>query len=371
MKPGHIAALKDLLRLRAKSLSDQALQSGGSVPPGEAEDLARLGRLLEVAERADPTRRPLWPPVVVFVCTLVLVSLLAFGRTARTEIVLDLQADEIGFQVPSRQILLESISLSHIGISGDTLIDLPDASGNFRRIERVPVNLVAISAGAGSVDLSSMTAPAGTHVSIQYAGANGRFRISQRGDEAAHRISVSGPLEITGPEPASQRVDFRVPRPVRVQGGKHGVDFDLSLTAKNSVRIISNLRVSSLELIRLDEVPGPEGTAIRQRSTLRGGTLYFESLNGRAQMLRAGELMRLQGTEGEIRVAELKPDVIALQFHGWVTGITTGSFENPMPLMPTWLEWLKERKGLYLIWGTALYLFGLVAGFFRWLRIEI
>jgi hypothetical protein len=369
LKSGSIAALRDLVNQRTKALSDQALQSGGRVPPDDAEDLARLGRLLDLAERGVPKRRPLWPPALVFVCTLGLVSMLAFGRTGRTEIVLDLQADEIGFRVPSRQILLESVALSHIGISGDTFVDLPETSGSFRRIERTPVNLVAVS--GGSVELSGMTVGAGTQVSIQYAGAGRQFRISQRGEESAHRISVSGQIEITGADPVARRMDFHVPRPIRVQGGKQGVDFDVTLAAKDTVKIISNLRVSALEFMRLDEMPGPEGTAIRQRSTLRGGTLYFESLNGRAQPLRPGELLRLQGTEGEIRVAELKPDLIALQFHGWVTGIATGSLDDPTPLMPTWLEWLKERKGLYLIWGTALYLFGLAAAFLRWLRIEL
>jgi hypothetical protein len=79
----------------------------------------------------------------------------------------------------------------------------------------------------------------------------------------------------------------------------------------------------------------------------------------------------LNGIDGEIRIAELRTDAVALQFHGWVTGITTGSPENPSSLMPTWLEWLRERKALYLFWGTALYLFGLAAGVMRWLRIDL
>jgi hypothetical protein len=37
--------------------------------------------------------------------------------------------------------------------------------------------------------------------------------------------------------------------------------------------------------------------------------------------------------------------------------------------MPTWLEWLRARHGLSLLWGTALYLFGLAVGVLRWWRL--
>ena len=36
--------------------------------------------------------------------------------------------------------------------------------------------------------------------------------------------------------------------------------------------------------------------------------------------------------------------------------------------MPTLLDWLRQRQGLSLLWGTALYLFGIVTTFRRWWR---
>jgi hypothetical protein len=39
--------------------------------------------------------------------------------------------------------------------------------------------------------------------------------------------------------------------------------------------------------------------------------------------------------------------------------------------MPTWLEWLAERRTLYLFWGTAMYLLGLAIVIMRWLRMEV
>ena len=39
--------------------------------------------------------------------------------------------------------------------------------------------------------------------------------------------------------------------------------------------------------------------------------------------------------------------------------------------MPTYLAWLKARHGLYLLWGTTLYLFGLIASLLRWWGLRL
>ena len=49
-------------------------------------------------------------------------------------------------------------------------------------------------------------------------------------------------------------------------------------------------------------------------------------------------------THAGMPIVAAEPDSITLEFHGWVSGITSGSVDNPTPLMPTWLEWLKERR---------------------------
>jgi hypothetical protein len=39
--------------------------------------------------------------------------------------------------------------------------------------------------------------------------------------------------------------------------------------------------------------------------------------------------------------------------------------------MPTYLEWLRARHGLSLLWGTTLYLFGVIVGALRWWGIRL
>jgi hypothetical protein len=368
-------SLQELIQRKAQSLSAEAVASDGCMSGEQSEQLEYLHMLLELTNRSTPTRRrPVWPIALVFVTTVMLVSLLAFGRMPRTEILLDVQAEEVAFGVASSQMFLEAIALSTLGISGDTVIDMPGPSGNFQRLERVPVHLTVASLGEarGSVDLSPLALGAGTRVSMLYAGAPGRFRLAHQGEEAEHRVNLSGPIDLAGPAPEGHRLDFQIPRPVRIRCGKQAVTLDLGLHGDSDGKeVIAGLHISELDFIRVDQRATHRGTAIRRRSAIRSGTLFMESLNGRAMQLRPGQVLRFQRVEGEIRTAGLTKDAIALQFHGSVAGMTTGALDDPSSLMPTWLEWLAERRTLYLFWGTAMYLLGLAIVIMRWLRMEV
>jgi hypothetical protein len=107
----------------------------------------------------------------------------------------------------------------------------------------------------------------------------------------------------------------------------------------------------------------------RCRSIL-SGSIYFEELNGQELKVRPGEEIRFENSQGEIESLELKEDGVVFQFRGRVHGMTAGSAETSRSLMPTWLDWLKARRGLYLLWGTAVYLFGLIVGVLRWLKVS-
>ena len=128
------------------------------------------------------------------------------------------------------------------------------------------------------------------------------------------------------------------------------------------------LSIQDLSLLRIDDRRGPDGLPVRRVSTILSGTIYFEELNGQQLKLRPGEVIQLEGSTGEIASLVLKDNNIAIQFQGRVRGFTAGPSESRHSLMPTWLEWLKARQGSTLLWGTAIYLFGLVASVLRWLR---
>lgn len=126
------------------------------------------------------------------------------------------------------------------------------------------------------------------------------------------------------------------------------------------------LLVDSLSLFSIDEQVDIEKTIVKRLSTILSGTLYFEALGGKKQVLRSGQELRFDYSAGEIRTITLEDGSIHLAFHGNVRGMSTGSSNNRISLMPTYLEWLSARHGLSLLWGTTLYLFGLLYGVWKW-----
>jgi hypothetical protein len=127
------------------------------------------------------------------------------------------------------------------------------------------------------------------------------------------------------------------------------------------------LTIQDLCLLRIEDRRGIEGLPVRRVSTILSGTIFFEELNSKKLTLRPGEVIELERSQGEIESLEFKDDIV-VQFRGRVRGILSGPADIRQSLMPTWLESLKARQGLSLLWGSAIYLFGLVVGILRWLR---
>jgi hypothetical protein len=46
--------------------------------------------------------------------------------------------------------------------------------------------------------------------------------------------------------------------------------------------------------------------------------------------------------------------------------MTVGAGDEPRSIMPSLVTWLRQRQGLSLLWGTALYLFGVTTTLRKW-----
>jgi hypothetical protein len=146
------------------------------------------------------------------------------------------------------------------------------------------------------------------------------------------------------------------------------IDIDLILSPAVKGKFSRQLLVDSLSLFSIEEQVDIEKTVVKRLSSILSGTLYFEELGGKKQLLRSGQELHFDYSTGEIRTITLKDGNIVLAFHGNVRGMATGSSNNRISLMPTYLEWLSARHGLSLLWGTTLYFFGLITSILNWWR---
>jgi hypothetical protein len=107
------------------------------------------------------------------------------------------------------------------------------------------------------------------------------------------------------------------------------------------------------------------------RSTILSGSITFDEINGAQRKLRAGESVTFTRIDGELHTLTLDGDGISMLFVGKVAGLETGPAAHRVSLMPTLLEWLQARHGLALLWGSSIYVFGIVMSLMRWLQLTI
>lgn len=371
-------ALEPVLAARIEALSKRVRESGGDIPQDEIDRLERLAKLVAVQKETAPKKSPgPWPLAMLALATLLVVSTLLFVRVRSTEIELDVKATDVGFSLPSQQVLLENVRLSSLGASGLAAIELPAPLDQQLQPagtdDGAAVRLTAMETAGrvGSISIGALVPARDTDVWLRRGDAAKEYRLSLRNPQLAIQVDVVGPVQVSLAGAPPKVHDFVSPRAIVLRTAEGIVDVDLVLLDLARPGVTPQVPVRRLAFSRVDEFADKGVSIVRRLSTIVSGTLYRESLNGDTRQLRSGEPLRFGESNGEIRTVRLEPDHLSLSFHGWVRGMQTGSEETPRSLMPTWLEWLRARHGLTLLWGTTAYVFGLATAVVRWLKVPL
>ena len=369
------ASPRDLFRREVNAVADEAVRSGGDVPSEKLEALGRLARLVDLFHAAQPaSRRKRWPVAAAFGATLLITSILLFARVRSTDIELDVTASEVSFTLPEQQELTAPIAVAALGVSGVRAVQIPSLArqvGTTNGDDALLLSIAAVGSRQGTIDLRDLVLPMGTRVTLQSTGMPRQFRLILEGPPAAQlglQASVNGPVRFGFAGGSDETFDLPIPKAVVLESASDHLALDVTFSRLPAAPFTRDLVADALRLARVEEFADTQRTVVRRASTILSWTLYFGSLNGQAQKLRAGERIELAQSRGEIHALELRDDGIALRFGGEVRGMSDGSATTRWSLMPTCLAWLQARQGLSLLWGTGLYLFGLVAGAMRWWR---
>jgi hypothetical protein len=373
--------LRDLLRTRVRAATKEALEAEGLVPAEQIKRLEDLARLMQIADAAHPPpRRRFWPLVAALAGALLVVSALLFVRVRETEIELDLAVGEVGFVVSTEQVLTNLVDLTAFSVSGLRRVHLPPMAGEPAETpvldsglaSTVQVTAVSDQKNPGAISLDALTVPAGTRVWIERSSMH-QHRLSLEGKDLALKAAVRGRLRIAMNGMPSHERHYAAPRPVLMQASSGVIDVDLTIADPSQPEFSPQLLASDLSFSRIEEFRTQDRTLIRPLSTILSGTLFLEALDGRRQEVRPGEALRFEQSEGLIRTLALDPrnTHIAVKFRGRVRGMRVGWSDAQRSLMPSQLEWLQARHGFYLLWGSTLYLFGLVASLLRWWGVRV
>jgi hypothetical protein len=226
----------------------------------------------------------------------------------------------------------------------------------------------ASTSGGGTISLAPLVGPQGGEVTLRVGDMPNELRLSVKGLDASAQADLSGSVTALLPRQARQTIAAATPQAAALMPGPADVDFDLvALNPALSV-LAPSLAISTLALVRIDEVAQGGRSVVRRVSTLHSGSVFFDELAGRELRLRAREALRFDEVRGEIRELRLADGRLIVNFHGKVRGMASGSLEHPRRLMPSWLDWLRANQPLALLWGSALYVFGLLTTLWQWWR---
>jgi hypothetical protein len=370
MRPAPVErnAVDAELTKQVKALAEEVRTRGGTVPPDSLANVQRLAELAKLQRDLEPVRHVnRWVGSTMFVATIALVSVLLLAHVRESEIELDLVVSELRFQVGSRQQLTDTLQLAALGAAGLSQVALPGLDEN----GKIPASSVRLSAdngaaAAGTISLEPIVASAHAEMTLRLGDVPGELRLSMSRLDELLRADVSGTIRAALPRFAQKVFITATPQPIVLRPGSAQVDLDLAPLSSGPGLFAPGLEVTELGLMRVDEVTEDDGTAVRAVSTVQSGSVYLEELGGRELRLRAHEGLRFTLARGEVRSIGVKDGALALNFHGRVRGMASGPLDHPRNLMPRWLDWLRENQPLSLLWGSAVYLFGLSTAVRQW-----
>lgn len=346
-------------------------QTGGRNSPGSIADSRGLAARLDVPEEHQPgARRKRWPVALALALTLAAASILLFLRVPRTEIELEASVSELAFRLSAEQALTQTAQLRFLGIAGIEGIDLPTGFDAIPGQDSMPAHALAIHASAsdtqcqGSITLDRMILPRDARIWLRQPNSAHGVQMSSKAAGAVIHVTVDGCVRVGSASGAPWPANGA--RTLAVRLGTDEVDLDLEVAPGARVAFEPFVRANDVTFTRVDRVARDNVTLVRYVSTIKSGTLYYQSLDGEERKLRFAEPIRFARSDGELRSIEVDQVQIAIRFHGDVSAMASGTEKHARSLMPTYLEWLKANHSLSLLWATALYAFGVVMSLLKW-----
>jgi hypothetical protein len=364
--------LRNVLREKTESLSQEALKNPEQIDAQKIAALKCLARIVAIGDNIKPPpMHKRWPVAAILVVVLLIVSGLLFVPVRSTEIELDSALTKVVFELSKPNILLEGIKVSELRVSELRNFQLPPTGEQGEQTVSLSDGKLRVAVGEnpnspGIITLGGVDLPAGTRVEVSWTEIPDQCRLTLEVPQQSQlnpKVVVRGTIQIICSS-VREPMDFNTssPRPIQMQPVANRVTFNLILPKETKTLFALQLPVENLGFTQTKQFASYPFAV----STILSGKLYLIELNGREYPLRSGEGLRFKQSEGLLRVLTFQKDQLALQFQGSVRGMSTGWEKNRTNLMPTCLEWLKAQQGLVLLWGATFVLFGLLDRVFKW-----
>ncbi len=370
-EPATRSPVEALRRLRQEQI--EALARAAIEDPDNADKLAArvksLSEAIEAIEKGVRETRGRRLAVAAVTAAIIATGTLLLLHRPSTAILADTAASHLSFTVsapfaPLRGVeqvaFVEITSLARVRQESGAEVSAPPDEDLLLRVQPDPA-----SKHPGSIGFDELTVPVGTQIEMDRIEPGNAVELRfqyPHGASPELNLDVSGDVAIR--LQGQHRASF--PAPVRITAIPAGdaqltVDFHSRETA-----FPSPIRVGAVSFSRDVRAISREPAGALEQSSILSGKLSLEEFRDRTVNLRSGEVVRLGGASGVIRQLRSDGEKLSSQFDGSVRELSTGEAERKQNLMPTWLDWLRQRDALVQFWAVAAYLAGLGMAVGRW-----
>lgn len=363
-----LAVLRKRFQEHSQAAIAEALRDDGKISKDRVDELDRVSRLIGLVELSRPKPGRRWIVMVLLGLIVPLVGSLMFLRVRQTQIDLDLSCTALSFVVAQQKQILpnDGWELAELGVGGQTsTVELPlSAAVPERKITGGYVRMVVDKQKtSGTLNAQTLTLPTNTRVYISLLAADaGRYRLTLQGADPSLVVQLSGPVHL---DAGTNSMTLVTIDSSSVHCGTGECNLDITPSASGLIKF-SEIQINDLSLVSMSPT-GEDSRAVGQQlSTILSGRVILNALNGKESTLREGDRLQLKNASGFLRVSRSKNDQFDVRFSGNASDLAIHHGATSSILMPTWLESLQASPHFSLLWGTSMYVFGLLLGIMRW-----
>jgi hypothetical protein len=368
-------SLEKLVQAERKKLVDATIATGAA----DKDAFDSLDRLSKLATEAKPERRWLIP-VVAFALLTVSIGLL-LNKQRETEVELDLAVTELHFRLPRKGPITEDQFLRSLNASALEGIEVDGADWPAPQggVCSLRLELAGPGAKEDAVTLPALIPPKDWELGVSRTGSETDFEFTAPATRTEEDFEVRAALRgkailstDCNSEGRHRNVAWNGPGSLTIRVGAATI---FRCESASPARFARQIEFEDLRLYAIERVQSGAAPVDRRRSSLLSGTLYLDSLGARAVSLRPFEDLSFGSSKGYMRAISIPSDSkppsedLRLQAHASVQQMNLGSGANKRSQMPSWLEVLAAQTGLFLLWASAFYAFGIIYAVLRWFRV--
>lgn len=358
----HSDSLKHQLLEKLEKLRSSSIKGTG-VDSRELREAERLQRLVDLDKRHQHSNVSRLPVVAAIAFTFAFSGILVFIPLPRTQVSFEGQTTAIKFDCKGPRQLTTLISVQSLYCDFSDGEMPPTKSMPSRRVKST-LELGHNESEAKLLFISPVQIITTHRVQIRHRSAQiGEIEFVPAVPEV--RLTLVGKLRVKVANENEQVQDFGRPRSASLREVRR-LSFAMHSDQKIVSFIVPQIAAKDIDFTdKITEIIG-DRSKFKEVSRLKEGLLTVESLHSKSIKLRPGSWMVLTGIEGEIQDLEWRENGLNVHLEGSTKEIRVGNSLVQRDATPSCLEWLQDRLGLKLVWGSALWLFSLGIAVTRW-----